>query len=129
MIPSLMDDYTCDRYTSGDCFLLAKKLSDFGVGQLTAVVAQGDWELWSHMMIKVGPDSYLDIEGIWPAEYIIENHGRGSTPMQIIPITNDEYDELIIGQSPGIDSEEKLDQITHDLVNWYESTVDLIASV
>lgn len=121
MLMSEVDDHTCDRYTNGDCFLLAKKLSDFGLGQLVAVVGRDDWELWSHMAVKIGADSYLDVEGIWSSNDMLDNYARGKSPMKLMEITTEEYDELIEGQLPGTDSEQELETLASSLIDWAAS--------
>lgn len=121
MIPSPMSDDTCDRYTTGDCYVLAKELSDQQFGQLSSISVVGDWSCWSHMALKIGPDSYLDIEGIWSAEELLANHQRGRYEMTVVPVSDEEYFEMISGQAPPIDSEERVASVVQELTEWLES--------
>ena len=128
MFMSDIDDHTCDRYTNGDCFLLAKKLADLGFGELVAVVQSDDWELWSHMAVKIGSDAYLDVEGIWSSDDLLDNYTRGRSPMKLMEITTEEYDELVVGQLPGTDSDEELEALANTLIAWTDS-IGAVASV
>lgn len=121
MIVSPMSDEVCDRYTSGDCYVLAKKLSDLRFGELSSVSVKGRWDCWSHMALKIGPDSYLDIEGIWSAEELMENYQRGPNIMTVIPITDEEYFEMTESQSPAIDTEERLTKLADNLIDWVQT--------
>lgn len=123
MIFSDIDEQTCDLYTSGDCYVLAKELFNQDVGQLAAVVVQGRWDCWSHMVVKIGPDSYLDVEGISSAEELVTSHSRGRHQMTVIPIEEEEYFEMIEGQHGQIESPEKVSELAHDLICWLKETI------
>lgn len=120
MICSDIDENTCDLYTSGDCYVLAKELFDQEVGELSAVVVQDRWDCWTHMAVKIGPDSYLDVEGISSSEELIECHSRGNHKMTVIPIDEEEYSELIIGQHRQIESPKKVTMLAEALLSWLE---------
>lgn len=63
-----MHDERCDtcwenheRYTLGECWLLAYALNQYGLPVYTLGPEPGAW--W-HVVVQVGADSYLDIEGL-----------------------------------------------------------------
>lgn len=118
MIFSDIDEYTCDLYTSGDCYVLAKELFDQGIGELAAVVVKGQWECWSHMAVKVGPDSYLDVEGLSSSEELAMSYARGGHNMTVIPINEEEYFEMIEGQARQMRPPYEVTQLAYDLIDW-----------
>lgn len=127
MIEANLTEDQIDKYTNGDCYVLAKHLADKGVGELVAVVATDDYALWSHMAVRVSPDSYLDAIGIMSAEELIEEYSRSHRAFRIMELLPEEYDELVEGQAAPMDSEEVLEEVAHELIEWVES-VDAMES-
>lgn len=129
MIESSLTEDQVDKYTNGDCYVLAKNLADKGVGELVAVVATDDYALWSHMAVRVSPDSYLDAIGIMSAGELIEEYSRSYREFRIMDLLPEEYDELIEGQSPPMDSPERLESVAVELIDWLENIDALEPSV
>ena len=120
MIESPLSEDQIDKYTNGDCYVLAKDLADKGIGDLVAVVAADDYALWSHMAIRVGADSYLDAVGIMTADELLEEYSRYSHTFRIMDLLPEEYDELVEGQSRPMDTPERLEDVSRELIDWFD---------
>lgn len=120
------DEYDQDFYTSGDCYNLAWHLNqEFGL-PMYVVASRDDWSIWSHMLAKWDNDLYLDADGFLNASGVIENHGDRfgyGLNAQLIPIDQDEYDLLTLGQSPSIIDSKEHRTNARSLYAWAEHSL------
>lgn len=97
------DEYEMDRYTSGECYRLARALEQLGVGELTAVTTEDKPNGWNHMVVKLhGEDRYIDIVGIHTGDELRANWADGDG--HLAPIAD--YEEQIRGQGQGAVTDE-----------------------
>lgn len=55
---------TIYRYTRGDCWILAYELSRLTNAPLVAIVCPEDDFMWDHVMVDLGRETLLDVEGL-----------------------------------------------------------------
>lgn len=75
----LTDDGSC-AYTEGDCWVLAWHVAAL-MGRAQDICTVGGRDEWVHVVVRVGEDAYLDVDGVWSAAQLSRQWGYAVTPV------------------------------------------------
>lgn len=122
-IGSELEEEIRERYTEGECYLLALALHSLGLGELVAVVddtaALDDRTSWTHMAVRIPEGYILDADGLNEPGITLQNYGwdlpEGGA---IVSIDLPSYETLIHGQADSIFTMEDTIEVAQELQAW-----------
>lgn len=76
-------DWGIEVFTSAECWVLAYYLHRIGGWHVCVLAADDqDW-YWEHVVVQIGDDSFLDVEGVHTRAQLEERWGRQLYPLEV----------------------------------------------
>lgn len=122
-IGSELEEEIRERYTEGECYLLALALHSLGLGELVAVVdgtaPLDDRTSWTHMALRTPEGYILDADGLNEPGITLQNYGWDLPESgAIASIDLPSYETLIHGQADSIFTMEDTLKVALELQAW-----------